>query len=685
MSPTSEMSESEQQLKTIQQKIMQGEFKPAYLELKVITDKEPENAEALYMLSVCQRYLGELTQALQTLEQLKRLLPGNGRAHQEEGHVFRALNKADNALRAYARACYYNPALEVSFKAQIELLQSAGATEQCNVVKKQLDELQALPRPLIAIIDLIAQNKLIQAEDIARKFLMQNPRHVRAMRLLADIGMRLGVLDDAEFLLESAVEFEPDNVEARVDYIQALRKRQKFFKALDEAEYLLKSEPENPRFRSIYAVECMQAGRFDEAVSQFKKILETLPDDPGTLTSLGHAFKTTGDYEAAVDSYAGAIKAHPYHGEAYYSLANLKTYKFDDGEIAAMQALLANSNIALMDKVYVNFALGKAFEDQQNYKQSFQHYEAGNALKKAQSRYQSQLISEEFAAQKRVCDKALMDRGKEAGCQNSDPIFILGLPRAGSTLLEQILSSHSQVDGTLELPNILSLSQKLRRRQRKGGANSYPEILAELGSEELRQFGEEYIADTRIHRQGAAFFIDKMPNNFRHIGLIKLILPNARIIDARRNPMDCCFSGFKQLFADGQEFSYSLSDIGQYYRDYVDLMAHWESVLPGEVHRVRNEDLIDNFEDEVRKLLEFCGLPFEEACLRFYETERNIRTPSSEQVRKPINRSGVGQWLPFEEYLEPLKEALGDLVVTEQSSVNPIDSKFTNEAVREIP
>lgn len=657
------MSKPDSKLQSIQELIVQGQFSQALELLNAAVKKESANAEVLYMRAVCQRYLGQLQAALQDLEQLKRLVPGHGRAHQEEGHVYRAQGRMEDALRAYTRACYYNPALEASFRAQIEILSARGATDQSQAVERQLRDLLSKPRPLIAVIDLIAQNKLVQAEDLCRKFLLKNPRHVAGMRLLADIGIRLGVLEDAEFLLESAVEFEPDNNEARIDYIQALRKRQKFFAARQEAQTLLNSAPKNPRFKSIYAVECMQTGEFDEAIHCFQEILAELPEDPITLTSLGHAYKTRGDFSEAVAAYTAAVKAHPFHGEAYYSLANLKTYEFSDAEILAMEKLRENSNLSHMDLVYVHFALGKAFEDRSDYERSFENYQAGNALKKAQSRYKPEIITEEFAAQKQVCNAELLQRGRQAGCQAADPIFILGLPRAGSTLLEQILSSHSMVDGTLELPNILSLSQRLRRREREGKAASYPAILAELSDAELREFGEQYIEDTQVHRQGAPYFIDKMPNNFRHIGLIKLILPNARIIDARRNPMACCFSGFKQLFADGQEFSYSLEDIGLYYRDYVDLMTHWESVLPGQVLRIENEELIEDFEPQVRRMLDFCGLPFEEACLRYYETQRNIRTPSSEQVRKPINSAGVDQWKHFAEHLGPLKEALGPLAM----------------------
>lgn len=677
------MSEQETALADIQRTIQSGDFATALDSLSHILDKDPGNAEALYMRAVCQRYLKLPERALEDLEALKRLVPGHGRAHQEEGHLYRSLGRLDEALRAYGRACYYNPALEASLRAQIEILDSRGNKTRSDQLRTELAQLQATPRPLVAVIDLIAQNKLLQAEALCRKFLQKNPSHVRAMRLLADIGIRLGVLEDAEFLLESAVEFEPENIEARIDYIQALRKRQKFFAALGEAEKLLEKAPDNPRFKSIFAVECMQTGKFDQAISHFKAILDTLPNDPVTLTSLGHAYKTQGDAQASIATYKAAIKAHPFHGEAYYSLANLKTYKFSQQEIATMQSLGKNSNLSHMDLVYIHFALGKAFEDARDYQQSFDNYQLGNALKKAQSRYRADIITAEFEQQQKICTAELLARGKTAGCQAGDPIFIVGLPRAGSTLLEQILASHSMVDGTLELPNILSLSQRLRRRERQGDSRPYPALLADLSDSELRELGEEYIEDTRVHRQAAPFFIDKMPNNFRHIGLIKMILPNAKIIDARRNPLACCFSGFKQLFADGQEFSYSLEDIGHYYRDYVSLMQHWDGVLPGEILTVENEVLIDDFDNQLGRMLDYCGLPFEEQCLRYYETERDIRTPSAEQVRKPLSRAGIDQWRNYEPWLAPLVDALGPLAELSSSEVLAQSASHESKALQE--
>ena len=651
------------------QKLIQGqEFSAAIAALQPLLKSKPDEPEALYMSAVCLRYTQQYAAALASLSQLKSVQPEHGRAHQEEGYNQRALGNTEKALRAFDRACFYNPALEASYRARIDIHNKRNEGTRVLHVQEQLKQLLALSKPLIAVVDLISMGKLLRAEELCRAFLKKIPHHVEAMRLLADIGMRLGILEDAELLLHSASLLAPDNIPIHIDYIQVLRKRQQHAAAQEQAWQLLEREPSNPQFQSIYAVQCMQSGQFDEALATFDGLLKVLPNDPVTLTSQGHALKTKGESASAITSYQQAIAAYPRHGEAYFSLANLKTYRFSDTEMQQMLALQQDDNLSFMERVHLSFALGKAFDDNKDVKQSFAFYEQGNHLKKSQSRYDADQITKELALQQEHVTTKLLTEREHFGHSSADPIFIVGMPRAGSTLIEQILSSHSRVDGTLELPNILSLSQRLRRHSVNDSTPGYPQVLELLSQKEFAQFGEEFIEDTRSHRQGAPLFIDKMPNNFRHIGLIKLILPNAKIIDARRNPLDCCFSGFKQLFAEGQEFSYSLADIGQYYRDYVMLMDHWDKVLPGFVLRVNNEDVIADLEREVRRLLEFCVLPFEQACLDFHKTQRNVRTPSSEQVRRPVNSSGVGQWRKYSSYLEPLKQSLGaELAALSQS------------------
>jgi len=666
--PKAELSELASGLEGAQ-KLIQGQQFPAALEaLQSLLKSKPDEPEALYMSAVCLRYTQQYEAALASLSHLKSVQPEHGRAHQEEGYNQRALGNKEKALKAFDRACFYNPALEASYRARLELHNERNEPARLTHVQGQLKELLALPKPLIAVIDLISMGKLLRAEELCRAFLKKIPHNVEAMRLLADIGMRLGILEDAELLLHSASLLAPDNIRVHIDYIQVLRKRQQHIAAQEQARLLLDREPSNPQFQSLYAVQCMQSGQFDDALATFDELLKVLPNDPITLTSQGHALKTKGESASAITSYQQAIAAYSRHGEAYFSLANLKTYRFSDKEMQQMLALQQDDNLSFMERVHLCFALGKAFEDSKNVQQSFAFYEQGNHLKKSQSRYDADQITKELALQQEHVTAKLLTDKNDFGHSSADPIFIVGMPRAGSTLIEQILSSHSQVDGTLELPNIPSLAQRLRRHVANGTTPGYPQVLELLSQKELDQFGEEFIEDTRSHRQGAPLFIDKMPNNFRHIGLIKLILPNAKVIDARRNPLDCCFSGFKQLFAEGQEFSYSLTDIGLYYRDYITLMDHWDKVLPGFVLRVHNEDVIADLEGEVRRLLEFCGLPFEQACMDFYKTQRNVRTPSSEQVRRPVNSSGVGQWLKYSPFLEPLKQSLGTELVALSSS-----------------
>ena len=651
------MDRRDQTLKDAQEALQANAFERGLALAEAILADVPNDAEALYIAAVANRYLARHQDAQDYLDRLHAQIPEYGRAWQEAGHLARATGETEQAVEAYGRAVRFNPALAASWRAQAELLEAAGRMGEATTARNQERRLLALPKELIAVTHHLHEGRPLRAEEICRHFLRRNPKHVEAMRLLAQIGLRLGILDDAEFLLESAAAFEPDNIQVRLDYIDVLRKRQKFARSCEEAEALYQRDPDSPLFQSHLAIESMQTGNYDRAFELFGSVLARLPGDPATLTSRGHALKTVGDQERAVASYRAAIAARPGHGDAYYALANLKTYRFTEAELAAMQVQAARTDIGFMDRVHLAFALGKAFEDRAEHAQSFRFYELGNDLKRRQTGYDADRMTAEMDAQKRVCTSELFESKANVGSRVRDPIFILGLPRAGSTLLEQILASHSQIDGTLELPNILALAHKLRGR--KAGKSRYPEVLHDLDADQFAEMGDRFIEDTRIHRQGAPFFIDKMPNNFRHIGLIHLILPNATIIDARRDAMDCCFSGFKQLFAEGQDFTYGLTEIGRYYRDYVGLMDHWDSVLPGRVLRVNHEDVLDDLEGQTRRMLDHIGLPFEESCLDFHRTERAVRTASSEQVRRPLNRSGQGAWKPYAPWLSELQKELG--------------------------
>ena len=638
----------------IQKKIVSGQLDEALAELQLALTHDATNPNVNYMAAVCYRYKNNYTEAQRYLDLLKDLALDKGRVYQEQGHLYRAQNRLAQALVAYQAACQLNSALIASWQAQSELLISMGRPAAAQQATLQLQRLKNLPKVLVSVTDLIEQGKLFKAEALCKKFLQQSPTHAEGMRLLADIALRLGAIDEAEFVLESAIEFNPNEPGLKIDYIQVLRRRQKFEASLAAAKDLAKAHVDNPQFQSMYAISQLQVGAYAKAVALLDKVLALLPGDSITYTSRGHALKTWGKQAEAIESYRSALKNNASYGEAYYALSNLKTYQFSDAEIDSMVAIEKNKALTPANSVFLYFALGKAFEDRHDWKESFGYYEKGNRVKKIQISYNAEQMTEELLSQRRFFNKENIARLAPNGYPDAAPIFIVGLPRAGSTLLEQILSSHSMVDGTLELPHMLSIAQKLRRKGRQKDSGGYPELIAELSAQERYDLGKQYIDETNIHRGSAPFFIDKMPNNFRHIGLIKAILPNAKIIDARRHPVACCFSGFKQLFAEGQEFSYSLDDIGQYYNDYVTLMKHWDEVVPKQVLRVQYEKVIANIESQVTAILDYCGLPFESACLEFHKTERAVRTASSEQVRQPLYKSGVDQWQNFEPYLQSL-------------------------------
>jgi tetratricopeptide (TPR) repeat protein len=650
---------SSQSLKAAQAAMQSGDFSVALNSLDDLLRAEPDHADALYMKAVSLRYLKRQDEARLVLDHLRTAAPDFGRGLQEEGHLNRARGDLDQALRCYQSAVRANPALHAAWSAQAEILAGQGRALDAQAARLQAEQVTRMPRELQAATHHLYENRLLKAEGLCRVWLQKHPRDTEAMRLLAEVGNRLGVLEDAEFLLESAVEFEPDNTSVRLDYIRILRKRQKYTTALEQAEILHKRDPNNPVFTSQLAIERMQTSDYEGAVGLFDKVLEKVSGDPVTLTSRGHALKTWGKSDDAVASYREAVVSDPNHGDAWYALANLKTYTFDNAEFEAMREAEQAPAQTLPNRINLCFALGKAAEDRKDFEAAFSFYERGNALKKLQTRYTSEQMEAEFEAQKQFCTPALFESQSGKGDPSPDSIFIVGLPRAGSTLLEQILASHSRVDGTLELPNIIALSQHLRGRDKLSDRTKYPRVLHDLDADKLAELGRRYIDETAVHRKGAPFFTDKMPNNFRHIGLIKLILPNAKIIDARRDPLGCCFSGFKQLFAEGQEFTYGLEEIGHYYRGYVDLMDHWDRVMPGAVLRVIYEDVVSDTEAQVRRILDYCGLDFEEACINFHQTKREVRTASSEQVRQPINTRGLEAWKPYEAWLDPLKSALG--------------------------
>jgi tetratricopeptide (TPR) repeat protein len=646
----------------IRELLERKQFAAALAAAEALAADVPENRDVLYMIAVSQRYLSRIPDALATLEKLERLHPGFSRLYQERGHCYVALRDAPRAIGAFLNAVNINPALPASWRTLLTLYRMTGQTENAEMAAGHVATLEKLPPEIVTATGLFSEGDFIPAENIVRAYLLKHGDHVEAMRLLARIGLALDILDDADILLEAVLKLAPEYRAARYDYATALLRRHKHMQAIAELEKLLELEPENRAYRTTYATANVGLGDHERALEMYRELAVGAP--PGTQAaelhlSVAHSLKALGRRQEAIESYRTAAAARPAYGDAYWSLANLKTYRFEAQEISRMRADEAAPATAPVDRYHLCFALGKAMEDAGDYAEAFHFYERGNALKKSQSRYRPEPLERNTRLQKAVCTQEFFAARAGFGCQDPSPIFVVGLPRSGSTLLEQILASHSRVEGTMELADIPRLVLELQGREPEAENPRYPRVLAEMTPGHFRQLGERFIDDTRIYRTGKPYFIDKMPNNFRHIGLIHLILPNAKIIDARRSAMACCFSNFKQLFAAGQEFTYGLEDIGRYYRTYVELMAHWDAVLPGKVLRVEHEDVVDNLEANVRRILGFCGLEFEPQCVEFYKTERSIRTASSEQVRQPIFKEGIDQWRNFEPWLGPLKEVLG--------------------------
>jgi tetratricopeptide (TPR) repeat protein len=505
----------------------------------------------------------------------------------------------------------------------------------------------------------LSEDRLSDAEPLLRTHLSQYPTDVAAIRLMAELAARVGRLPDSETLLRRALELAPGFGAARSNLATVLYKQNRFAEAVEQLDAVLSNGDENAAQQSLKAAALGRIGGYEEAIGLYKQLTRRFPDHAKLAMSYGHMLKTVGDQEASIAAYRQALAVEPTLGEVYWSLANLKTVRFDDADLAAMEKALLNEGISAEDRYHFHFALGKANEERGEHGTAFAHYAAGNELRSVELRYDPDTFTSHVDRLIEQMTPAFVAARSGSGHSAPDPIFILGMPRAGSTLIEQILASHSMVEGTMELPDIPAIAKR-EGEAFGGGVSGWIEAVVDMPVARFAELGAEFLERTRIQRKsGKPFFIDKLPNNWAYAGLIHLILPNAKIIDARRHPLDCCFSNFRQHFAKGQGFSYSLGHMGRYYADYVRAMAHIDTVLPGRVHRVIHEAMLDDPETEIRALLDYLELPFEESCLNFHENKRAVRTASSEQVRRPINRDGVNQWRPYEAHLDPLKQALG--------------------------
>ena len=599
--------------------------------------------------------------ALARLQLLQSLYPDSGQLLQELGHVQLALGHRAAGLATLRRAVALNDALPESWDALTGLYLESGQAAAAQDAASRAAQVRGLPAELRQASFLLNEGEVTPADELTRRYLQQHGAHAVGMRLLAQICIKASVMDDAELLLEHVLTLEPGNAAARFEYASVLAYRRAFVPAVQALAPLLRAQPENIEYRKLQASICDGVGDTTQALAIYQQLYAESPADPNLPVLMGFILKATGETEQAIKLFESVLGVDETFAEACLALSHLEGFTVSDTLLARMRTVEIAATTKAEDRARLCFALGRVLEQRGAYADSFDYYGRGNAVRRAQQRVDPEFCIRTMQRQPQVCTPQFFAARRGFGCPRPDPIFIVGMPRAGSTLIEQILASHSQIDGTRELADLQRLVHQFRNRK-PGEPPRYPAILAELTAQECRQLGETYLEDTLVHRRGAPYFLDKMPNNFRDIGFIHLILPNARIIDARREPMACCFGNFKQLFPPGMEFMYTLPEVGRYYCQYVALMDHWQRVLPHKILRVDYEDIVNDLEGSVRRLLRFLGLPFEPACLQFHRTDRAVRTMSAGQVRQPINRAGLEQWRHFEPWLGPLKSALAPVL-----------------------
>ena len=495
-----------------------------------------------------------------------------------------------------------------------------------------------------------------KAEDAFKKVLIEDENNIDALRFMGILAFKSGNHDIAEAMLTKALKLDPTYTLVWANLAQVFSVTAQLDKAKKSFKNILNMEPKNGLIWAEYGTVLTKLANYKEGRDAYLKALEFKPDSPRVHLSLGHVYKTMGEIDNSVNSYKNTIIQNNHSGEAYWSLANLKTYSFSENEINKMEETL-KEDMSDIERSQMHFALGKAYEVKKDFDNSFKNYYEGNKVKKGLIKYSSDDTTENTKRILNFFNQENIQNLSKSSSNNKDPIFVLGMPRSGSTLVDQIISSHSKVDGTQELPNIIKIAAELNNDSQ----NTYPEVLKELDNTKLSDLGKNYITETAWARENAPFFVDKMPNNFIHIGLIKTILPNAKIIDTRRDPMDTCFSCFKQFFARGQLFTYSLEDLGKYYTDYIRAMNHWHNIYGKDIFTVHYDNVVNETEETIRELIDYCNLPFEQECLEFYKSSRPVKTPSAEQVRQPIYKSGLNYWKNYDKHLLPLKKIIDEI------------------------
>ncbi len=632
----------------------------------------PNHPPALFYLAMAKRRSGDPAGALEVLEPLLNAQHKWAAAWFERGAALGMVGRGDEAIEALLKAVEFQPEHPEAWRVLADHLMATGDTEGGDAAYARHVECSTRDPLLQEAAAAMVRKDIATAERVLKKHLQQKPTDVPAIRMLAEVAARCDRDEEARDLLLRCLELAPSFTAARFNHAVLLHRRNDSPGALIEIERCLEEDPEKPSYRNLCAVILSRVGEFARSSRIYARLLDEYPDNAKVWLSYGHVLKTEGRQEECIETYRKSIVRDAALGEAYWSLANLKTFRFSEEELVAMGEQLADPEVDDENRWHLHFALGKAHEDAKDYERSFQHYTEGNDLYCENNGYEAGLNTVRAQRLKKKLSREFYSEREGFGCKAPDPVFIVGMPRSGSTLLEQILSCHSSVEGTSELPDMITMAQELRLQADSDEIAVHVDVLASKSAAELQALGELYIERTRIHRKtDRPLFIDKMPNNFLHVGMIHLILPNAKIIDARRHPLGCGFSNYKQYYARGQNFSYNLSDMGRYYYDYVDLMAHFDEVLPGRVHRVFYEDTVADTETVVRELLDYCGLEYEAECLRFFESQRPVRTASSEQVRQPIYSEGIEQWQHYEQWLDPLKKALGPVLET-----YPADPQF---------